>query len=58
MSILYGEVHIFLDFVSEGGYVCEMDDAVVLLLRSKTFKGATCTSRLRRLFGSTRGFDP
>ena len=29
-SILYGEVHIFLDFVSERGYVCEMDDAVVL----------------------------
>ena len=29
-SILYGEVHIFLDFVSECGYVCEMDDAVVL----------------------------
>ena len=29
-SILYGEVHIFLDFVSECGYVCEMNDAVVL----------------------------
>ena len=27
---MYGEVHIFLDFVSERGYVCEMDDAVVL----------------------------
>ena len=29
-SILYGEVHIFLNFVSERGYVCEMDAAVVL----------------------------
>ena len=28
-SILHGEVHIFLDFVSECGYICEMDDAVV-----------------------------
>ena len=28
-SILHGEVHVFLDFVSECGYVCEMDDAVV-----------------------------
>ena len=28
-SILHGEVHIFLDFVSECGYVCEMDDVVV-----------------------------
>ena len=29
-SILYGEVHIFLDFVSKCGYICEMNDAVVL----------------------------
>ena len=29
-SILDGEVHIFLDFVSESGYICEMDDAIVL----------------------------
>ena len=29
-SILYGEIHIFLDFVGERGYVCEMNDAVVL----------------------------
>ena len=31
-SILYGEVHIFLDFVSECRYVCEMNDAVVLCI--------------------------
>ena len=31
-SILHGEVDVFLDFVSEGGYVCEMDDAVVLCI--------------------------
>ena len=29
-SILDCEVHIFFDFVSEGGYICEMNDAVVL----------------------------
>ena len=29
-SILYSEVHIFLDFVGECGYVCEMNNAVVL----------------------------
>ena len=28
-SILHGKVHIFLDFVSERGYVREVDDAVV-----------------------------
>ena len=27
--ILHGEVNVFLDFVSEGGYVGEVDDAVV-----------------------------
>ena len=31
-SILHGEVHIFLDFVSECRYVCEVDDAVVLCI--------------------------
>ena len=30
VGILYGKVHIFLDFVSECRYVCEVDDAVVL----------------------------
>ena len=30
VSILYSKVHIFLDFVSERGYICEMNDAVVL----------------------------
>ena len=29
-SILHGEVHIFLNFVSECGYVCKMNDTVVL----------------------------
>ena len=31
-SILHGEVHVFLDFVSECGYICEMDDAVVFCI--------------------------
>ena len=28
-SILHGKVDIFFDFVGEGGYICEMDNAVV-----------------------------
>ena len=30
VSILHGEVHIFLDFVSECGYICEVNNAVIL----------------------------
>ena len=29
VSILHSEVHVFLDFISECGYVCQVDDAVV-----------------------------
>ena len=28
-SVLHGKVNVFFDFVSEGGYVGEVDDAVV-----------------------------
>ena len=29
-SVLHGKVDVFFDLVCEGGYVCEVDNAVVL----------------------------
>ena len=34
MSILHGKVDVFFDLVSEGGYICEVDDAVVFHIRN------------------------
>ena len=31
-SVLHGKVNVVFDFVGEGGYICEMDDAVVLCI--------------------------
>ena len=31
-SVLYSEVHIFLDFVGECGYICEVDNAIVFCI--------------------------
>ena len=30
VCILHGKVNVFLNFISEGRYICEVDDAVVL----------------------------